>query len=63
MVSRYISELGPVKPARAVEDGSCCATESSGKREIHPSCQRGRKYGIGWDRCLKCSTSRNNGQK
>ena len=26
MVSRYISELGSVKPARAVEDGPCCAT-------------------------------------
>ena len=26
MVSRYISELGPVKPVRAVENGPCCAT-------------------------------------
>ena len=26
MVSRYISELEPVKTARAVENGPCCAT-------------------------------------
>ena len=26
MVSRYISELGPVKPARVVEDGPWCPT-------------------------------------